>query len=70
MKKNKRFKETYWYRFVVITICFVLVFAGGVAITISTSNNNVAKWVLMSIAIALYVGALIYSYVAYRKKIK
>lgn len=70
MSKNKRrFTQTYLYRFLIITIAFVMVITP--LATVFASNNDihaVVKWIIAGILIALYIGALVYSYIAWRKK--
>lgn len=70
MSKNKRrFTQTYLYRFLIITIAFVMVITP--LATVFVSNNDihaVVKWIIAGILIALYIGALVYSYIAWRKK--
>ena len=70
MSKNKRFTDTYLYRFIIITIVAALTIGSGMAIIISTNTNEIAKYVILSLLLSLYLGALVYSYIAYRKKYK
>lgn len=71
MSKNKRrFTQTYLYRFLIITIAFVMVITP--LATVFVSNNDIhvfVKWIIAGILIALYIGALVYSYIAWRKNI-
>ena len=68
MGNKKRFKDSYWYRFVVITIVAAMLFGGGAAIMIASSNNPVVRWVYLAVVLTLYLAALIYSYIGYRRK--
>lgn len=68
MANKKRFKDTYWYRFVVITIVAAMLFGGGAAIMIASTNSPVVRWVYLAVVLTLYLAALIYSYIGYRRK--
>lgn len=70
MKKKKRFTDTFIYRFIIITIAAVLVVGPMAAILISTNVNEITKYVAFSLVSALYLTALIFSYISYRKKDK
>lgn len=70
MASKKRFKDTYWYRFIIITIVAAMVFGGGAAITIASTNSAIIRWVYLAVVLALYAGALLYTYIAYRRKDK
>ena len=68
MSKKKRFRDTYLYRFLIITICFAMLIAPVATITFLNNVNDILKWVLLGVMIALYIASVIYTYVIYRKR--
>ena len=69
MAKKKKFKDTYSYRVLIISIVFALIIGSGVAIIFTASGiNEIFKWVTLGVLITLYIGTLIYSFIDYKKK--
>ena len=69
MAKKVRFRDTYLYRFLIITVAFAMIITPVASVSFAVQEMNaVAKWVILGVLLALYVAALIYSYFAFRKK--
>ena len=70
MAKKKRFTNTYLYRFLIITVAFAMVIGSAAAIVISSNVNDTVRYIILSAFGALYITALIFSYISYHKNKK
>ena len=67
--KKKRFRDRYLYRFLIITVCFAMIMSTLATVFVAAKDmNDIVKWVLLGVAILLYVGACIYVYITFKRQ--
>lgn len=67
MSQKKRFKDTYWYRFIIITVIAMMILGSVAAVIMSNNVNNIVRYIVIGVLSAAYIGALIYTFIVYRK---
>lgn len=68
MAKRKKFRTTFWYRFLVITGIYVLIGASFFSwAPFVSSINPIVIYVIAGIYVVSYIALVIYSEISYRK---
>ena len=69
MAKRKKFRHSFWYRFLVITGIYLLIGASFFSWAPFVSTiNPIVIYVIAGLYVTSYIGLIIYSEISYRKR--